>query len=158
MDDYVPPAVILLNGIDLQNEFDVVLNNLVLAFPKGKITPDVSSNIVSTQTYADDYIFAQKAMFKLQEDYFLYKNSILKNSEEVLIKIKKLDDQIDALDNENKVLKDKLFSLKSSSYSAAGMLDDSKLSRNQLLLGNIFLFIIVSSVGYIYYKKTTGNS
>ena len=69
-----------------------------------------------------------------------------------------LDEQINTLDNENKVLTDKLSSLKSSSYSAKGMLDDSKLSRNQLMIGNVFLFVIVTGVGYIYYKKTTGNA
>ena len=158
MDDYVPPAVILLNGIDLQNEFDVTLNELVLTFPNGKFSPDVSSNNISSQTYGDDYNLAQNKMLQLQEDYFMYKNTILKNSQEVIMNIKMLDSQIDELDIEHKVLKDKLFNLKSSSYSAAGMLDDSKLTRNQLLLGNIFLFIIVSSVGYIYYKKNTGNS
>ena len=43
MDDYVPPERIIIpasnlidNGIDLQNEFDLALNELVVTFPTGK--------------------------------------------------------------------------------------------------------------------------
>ena len=164
MDDYVPPERIIIpasnlidNGIDLQNEFDLALNELVVTFPTGKLTPDISSNFTPTQTYGQEYNKALTRMLQLQEKYFMYKNSILQNSKNVLKEISVLDEQINTLDNENKVLTDKLSSLKSSSYSAKGMLDDSKISRNQLLLGNICLFLIVSSVGYIYYKKRNGN-
>jgi hypothetical protein len=164
MDDYVPPERIIIpasnlidNGIDLQNEFDLALNELVATFPTGKLTPDISSNFTPTQTYGQEYNKALTRMLQLQEKYFMYKNSILQNSKNVLKEISVLDEQINTLDNENKVLTDKLSSLKSSSYSAKGMLDDSKISRNQLLLGNICLFLIVSSVGYIYYKKRNGN-
>lgn len=159
MDDYVAPPIILLeNGMDLQKEFDLVLNELVLSFPTGKVTPDLSSNYVPNKTYGEEYLTAQQRMIQLQEDYFMYRNKILKNNKMVVKKIEDLDSQINALDDENKVLKDKAISLRSSSYSAKGMLDDSKLSRNQLMVGNVFLFVIVTGVGYIYYKKTTGNA
>ena len=165
MDDYVPPQRVIIpasnlidDGIDLQNEFDLALNELVVTFPAGKVTPDISSNFTPTQTYGQEYNKALTRMLQLQEKYFMYKNSILQNSKNVLKEISILDEQINTLDNENKVLTDKLSSLKSSSYSAKGMLDDSKISRNQLLLGNICLFLIVSSVGYIYYKKRNGNA
>lgn len=158
MDDYVKPAPIILKGKDLQNEFDLALNELVATFPKGKFSPDAPSNFSPNKTYGQEYIEAQKRMIKLQEDYFMYKNDILKNSQSVLKDIILLDEKINSFDDQNKVLKDKLIDLKSSSFSSKGMLDDSKLSRNQLLLGNILLFFIVSSVGYTYYKKNTGNT
>ena len=64
-----------------------------------------------------------------------------------------IDDKINKLDDENKILKNQSASLKGSSYSAEGMLDDSKITRNQILIGNIFLFIIVAGGGFVYYKK-----
>ena len=158
MDDYVPPPIFIKDGKNLQNDFDVALNNLVATFPRGKYNPDVSSNFVSTQTYGQEYVAAQKIMLDLQEDFFLYKNSIVKNNQQIINDMNSLDTKINDLDIEIKTLKDQLDSLKGSSYSAEGMLDDSKLTRNQLLISNIILFLLISIFGTIYYKRFVKNA
>ena len=72
---------------------------------------------------------------------------------ELLNKMNSIDDQINVLDKENKKLSRKIDEMANSSYSAEGMLDDSQITRNQIFYGNIILFIIMMSGGYMYYKK-----
>ena len=67
--------------------------------------------------------------------------------------MKNIDDQVNILDQQNAILKNQVNELNNSGRSAEGMLDDSKITRNQILIGNIFLFIIVAGGGFVYYKK-----
>ena len=92
-------------------------------------------------------------MMALQNEYFMYKNSIIKNSQELMAKVNSVDDQINVLDAENKQLSIELDELASSSHSSEGLLDDSQITRNQMLYGNIVLFVIMAAGGFIYYKK-----
>jgi len=83
----------------------------------------------------------------------LYKDELIRNNQTIIKNMNTIDEQINKLDDENKNLKTQLASLKGSSYSAEGMLDDSKITRNQILVGNIFLCIIVAGGGFMYYKN-----
>ena len=94
MDDYVAPPIILLeNGMDLQKEFDLVLNELVLSFPTGKVTPDLSSNYVPNKTYGEEYLTAQQRMIQLQEEraknthqiYMNYKHGLMIISKQITL-------------------------------------------------------------------------
>ena len=64
-----------------------------------------------------------------------------------------LDSTIRSSDIKNKELLDKLNDLQSSTYSAEGLFDDAQLTRNQILFGNVVLFLAISAGGYISYKK-----
>ena len=63
--------------------------------------------------------------------------------------------RIRSTENKTKELLMKLNDLKSSSYSAEGLFDDAQLTRNQILIGNIVLFIVISVLGYIAYLNIT---
>ena len=56
------------------------------------------------------------------------------------------------------MLTTRIQSLKASGYSAEGLLNDTQLTRNQLYFGNIFLFLVMSGTGYLYYKKMSSAS
>jgi hypothetical protein len=81
-------------------------------------------------------------------------NNLVTNETNVMLKyVNGLDVTIRAIDIKNKKLLDKLNDLQSSTYSAEGLFDDAQLSRNQLLFGNVVLFLAISAGGYIGYKK-----
>ena len=82
---------------------------------------------------------------------------MLKESENLSKHGKDIDEKINEMEEKNKTLKAKLDSIKASSDSATGMLDDTQLTRNQLFVGNIFLFILLIGGGYVFYKKTNSE-
>jgi hypothetical protein len=149
-DNYVPPVFLTNEARDLNDRFYLILNNLVASFPNAKFKPTDSQNNKSNKAIYDENM---SQMLLLQNDYFMYRNQIIRESEELLKETKLIDDQINVLDKENKDLKNKLNDLASSSHSAEGMLDDAQITRNQLFYGNIVLFLIMVSGGFLYYKK-----
>jgi hypothetical protein len=149
-DDYVAPVFLTDEARDLNDRFYLILNNLVASFPNAKFKP---SDKQADKTNKAIYDENMGHMLSLQNDYFMYKNTVLRASEELLNDVKIIDDKINMLDAENKELKSKLNELAGSSHSAEGMLDDSQITRNQLFYGNIMLFIIMVSGGLLYYKK-----
>ena len=138
---------------ELNKNFLLLLDELVKTFPNSKLNPDkTSTNLADTnQELYDD---TMRKMMKLQNDFFIFKNEVMRMSDFNKAQIKDMDDKVDKIDSINKKLKDKLAGLKSSSYSAEGLFDDTQISRNELLYGNIFLFFVVLLGGIRVYKQT----
>ena len=146
LDDYVAPVFLTDTAKNLNDKFYLILNNLINTYPAGKLHGSDTSISDSTKTNLQVYQDHMSQMMQLQNQYFIYKNSIAKNSQDMLV-------FINVLDAANKNLTGQLASMSSSTQSAEGMLDDSQITRNQMLYGNIFLFGIMVGGGYIYYKK-----
>jgi hypothetical protein len=153
LDDYVAPVFLTDTAKILNDKFYLILNNLISTYPANKLIGSETSKIDSTKTNAQVYQDNMMQMMNLQNQYFIYKNSIAKNSQDMLVFMNSVDDQINVLDAKNKKLSDKLAAMSGSTYSAEGMLDDSQMTRNQVFYGNIVLFGIMATGGYMYYKK-----
>jgi hypothetical protein len=152
LDDYVAPVFLTDQAKDLNDRFYLYLNQLVNLYPESKLNPSVVP-INSTKTNLQLYNTVMSQMMALQNDYFLYKNLIMQTSHNLLKNVNNIDNQINELDRENKILTSQLNEMANSSQSAEGMLDDTQITRNQIFYGNIILFIIMVSGGYFYYKK-----
>ena len=152
LDDYVAPVFLTDQAKDLNDRFYLYLNQLVNLYPESKLNPRVVP-INSTKTNLQLYNTVMSQMMALQNDYFLYKNLIMQTSHNLLKNVNNIDNQINELDRENKILTSQLNEMANSSQSAEGMLDDTQITRNQIFYGNIILFIIMVSGGYFYYKK-----
>jgi len=153
LDDYVAPVFLTDQAKNLNDKFYLILNNLVESYPAGKLMPNETSIIDNKKTNIQIYNDNMAQMMKLQNDYFIYKNSIVKSSEDLMKYVNSVDDQINVFEKENKILSGQIEELANSSHSAEGMLDDSQITRNQLFYGNIILFLIMAAGGYTYYKK-----
>ena len=152
-DDYIPPVFLTDGARDLNDRFYLILNNLVAAFPYSKIKPTDRTPDNNSITNKADYDTNMALMLQLQNDYFIYKNSVVSNSDAVLQKMVTIDNQVNILDKKNAILRARVNELTNSGHSAEGMLDDSQITHNQMFYGNVILFIIIASGGYIYYKK-----
>jgi hypothetical protein len=158
LDDYTDPVFLTDQAKDLNDRFYLLLNNLVASYPDAKLNPSVTSAIDNKQTNQQVYNSNMGEMIKLQNDYFMYKNTIVKSSQDLMTFVNSVDDQINVLDAENMNLKKQLDEMANSTNSAEGMLDDSQLTRNQIFYGNIILLIIMVGGGYMYYKKVISSS
>jgi len=153
VDDYKGPVFLTDKARDLNDRFYLILHDLFTSFPNAKLNPTAKPNNTTTNKQAYDATMAQ--MIELQNEYFLYKNSVVFASEDLLRQVNVVDDQINVLDTQNAALRGRLNDTINSSRSAEGMLDDSQLTRNQLLYGNVALFIFMCAMatgGYVYYK------
>jgi hypothetical protein len=157
VDNYTAPIFLTDEAKALNDRFYLLLNEVVTAFPDGKFNPTKFSVQDRTKTNKYMYDLAMANMLQIQNEYFLYKNDVVKSSEGVLTYIKEIDAIISIMDEENGGLIKTLKELKSSSHSAEGLFDDTQISRNELLYGNIFLFIIIVVGGFSVYKKLGGN-
>ena len=131
---------------DLIDRFYLIMNKIIKSYPSTKLYPNDTANM---SVYND----SMARMEKLQNEYFLYKNSIIKASEDIQRDIINSNDNINALEGQNKILKVQYENLKSSAYSAEGLFDDAQISRNQLLVGNFILFGLMAGGGFMYYKS-----
>ena len=131
---------------DLNDRFYLIMNKIIKSYPSTKLYPNDTANM---SVYND----SMARMEKLQNEYFLYKNSIVKASEDIQRDIINSNDIINALEGQNKILKVQYENLKSSAYSAEGLFDDAQISRNQLLVGNFILFGLMAGGGFMYYKS-----
>jgi hypothetical protein len=143
-DTFVSPFALTDQTKDLNDKFYLILNELVKTFPSSK-----SSDAAARATYDAN----MQMMEKLQNDYFLYKNDIIRANETLQENITSANEKINVLENQSKLLKLQLTNLKDSSKSAEGLFDDAQISRNELLISNIILFGIMAGGGYMYYKS-----
>jgi hypothetical protein len=141
----------------LNDRFHLLLFNIVTAYPERKLHPSAVSIADPSKTNKEWYDENMADMMHLQNEYFMLKNNIVKTSEDLMIVVNKIDDKINALDSENLELTKQLDGMADSTYSAEGMLDDSQITRNQLFYGNIVLFVIMATGGYMYYKKVSNT-
>lgn len=131
----------------LNDRFYLIMNKIVESYPSTKLNPSDSN--FNKRIYNEN----MRKMENLQNEYFLYKNEVMKITENIQNDIIGGNDEINALEAQNKVLRLHYDSLKSSSYSAEGLFDDAQISRNQLLVSNTILFCIIAGGGFMYYKK-----
>ena len=96
-------------------------------------------------------------MLELQNEYFMFNNTITKETNNMLDYLTNLDKNIQSIDINNKNLLSRLSDLKSSSHSAEGLFDDAILSRNEILFGNTVLFLAISAGGYLGYNMIKNN-
>jgi hypothetical protein len=157
LDKYVAPVFLTDQAKNLNDRFYLLLTNLVNSYPDSKLNPSLMSETDPSRTNIQVYNSNMADMMALQNEYFMYKNSIIKSSQELMAKVNSVDDQINVLDAENRQLSIELDELASSSHSSEGLLDDSQITRNQMLYGNIVLFVIIAAGGFIYYKKVTNK-
>jgi hypothetical protein len=143
---YVAPVFFTDKAKELNDKFYITLNNLVAAYPNAKYRSDQAA----LQT---DYTNFMNEMHDLQSEYFLYRNDVLVASDTLSKKGQDLDREINTLNTQIQATKVKIDNLKNSGYSAEGMLDDKKLTRNQVFFGNMVLFLILSISAYMFYKK-----
>jgi hypothetical protein len=151
-DNYIAPSFFTVRAKELNDKFYVILPTIVNNYPNMRKNLNDATN---TNTLAYNEGISQMKL--LQSEYFLYKNDMLKESENLSKHGKDIDEKINEIEEKNKTLKAKLDSIKASSDSATGMLDDTQLTRNQLFVGNIFLFILLIGGGYVFYKKTNSE-
>ena len=151
-DDYIAPIFLTDKAKELNDRFYLKLNEIVKHFPKAKFKPDEPYIEDRSKTNKLIYNEMMKNMMLLQNEYFVYKNDISRESQDLLKYINDLDSKILKLDSETNKLNNKLKELKGSSHSAEGLFDDAQITRNELLVGNIFLFIVISVGGFFGYK------
>ena len=158
MSDMINSGLLTNKAKDLNDRFFLLLNEIVKIFPDAKIKPTVMSTYDKSKTNKQLYDFSIDQMLKLQTEYFMFNNLVTRETNGMLKKVTKLDSDIRASDNKNKELQHELNDLKGSTYSAEGLFDDAQISRNQLLFGNVVLFLAISAGGYIGYKKIIQQS
>ena len=95
------------------------------------------------------YLNSKSQLQNMSRDLFLATNSIDKN-------IENKNSQINKLDSEIKILKDKLDSLTNSNDAGAGLLTDTELLHNQKYTGNWILFGTI--LGLCYMNKSIVNT
>jgi len=137
----------------LNDKFYIQLNETVKSYPSSKASPDGIAIYNRSETNEEMHKANMSKMLNLQNEYFIYKNDVIKSNETIQSEIKEIDTQLNGLEAQNKVLTTQLESLKGSSYSAEGLFDDAQITRNQLFFSNIVLFGTIAGIGYMYYKK-----
>lgn len=153
MGDMINSNLLTDKANNLNDRFFLILNEIVKVFPEAKINENGSSRYDISQTNKEVYDTLMQEMLKLQTEYFMFNNLVTKETNGMLKHINGLDSSIQSVDNKNKELLERLNELKGSSYSAEGLFDDAQLTRNQILFGNVVLFIVISVGGYVSYRK-----
>jgi hypothetical protein len=147
-----PPIVLTDKAKDLNDKFYLILNEVVKTYPTAKLHGDNPSKFDRKQTNNAVYDANMEQLVNLQNDYFLYKNDVVRSTEAIEQIIQSTDKQINGLEVQNKILSTQLAGLKSSSYSAEGLFDDAQITRNQLLISNFIIFGVMCGGGFLYYK------
>ena len=124
---------------ELNQRYFLIIDEVVKTYPNYKIKEN-------NDMLQDSYKKNLGNLQKLQAEFFLFKNNINKNTETLNDDIKQIDEKIYELDENNKILKQKLDSLTNSDNAAYGMLEDSKHLYKLKSMGNSFLMIIIISI------------
>ena len=151
IDNYAMPSFLTARAKELNDKFYLILNIIIEYYPKQRLLDDTLQSTAVNENVLK-YRDGLSKMMTLQNEYFLYKNDLLKESESLSRYGKDLDAKINEYEEKNKNIKEKLSAIKASSNSAVGMLDDTQLTRNQLSVGDSILFILTAIGGYMLYK------
>jgi hypothetical protein len=152
MGDMINSNLLTTKAKDLNDRFFLLLNEIVKVFPGAQLNPTKMAQYDSERTNKEIYDYSINEMLKLQTEYFMFNNLVTKETNDIFTRLSDLDNNIRSTDTKNKELMTRLNDLKGSSYSAEGLFDDAQLTRNQILVGNIILFITISAGGYIGYN------
>ena len=131
---------------ELNQRYTIIIDEVVKTYPSHK-----ANTIINSQE--DAYKQNINNLQKLQEEFFILKNSLNKDTDVLQKNIKEIDEKIYILEEENKKLKAELTLLNNSDNAAHGRLTDSRTLYNQQLLGNLLIFLSFSGITYLYYRK-----
>ena len=148
-----PPIVLIDESKALNDKFYLILNELVKTYPTSRLNPSTPSRFNQKKTNRDVFNNSMKLMISLQNDYFLFKNDVVRGTENIEKIIEITDKKINTLEAQNKILSAQLKNLKSSYHSAEGLFDDAQITRNQLFFSNIVLFGTIAGLGYMFFKS-----
>jgi len=157
MDNQIDTNLLTTKAKELNDRFFLLLNEIVKVFPDSKINPETASIYDLEKNNKEMYNEAMNKMLELQNEYFMFNNTITKETNNMLDYLTNLDKNIQSIDINNKKLLSRLSDLKSSSHSAEGLFDDAILSRNEILFGNTVLFLAISAGGYLGYNMIKNN-
>lgn len=146
MNNFVASVFFTDKAKELNDNFYLTLDDVVNSYPNAKIKPDQYTNNA-------DYVEALAALIRIQSEYFMFNNDVVKESEALMKYGHELDKKITVLEDENKHIEAQLADMESSGHSAEGLLDDAQTTRNQLFFENIILFVMVVGGGYFFYKR-----
>lgn len=155
MDDDEDTSLLLFKQAEmLHMRFSNILGEIVKVFPEAKLHPNNISGYDKARSNKEFYDENMRKMMKLQNDFFLFKNEVMRASDKIKTRVLEIDVLVNAIDIENAEINARLEELKNSSYSAEGLFDDAQISRNEMWYGNLFLFIVILG-GVISAYKTT---
>ena len=148
-----PPIVFTAQAKQLNDKFYLTLNEIIKTYPIAQLKPTINSQYDRSQTNKSVFNSNMNKMLRLQNEYFIFKNTVVSSTENIQKEIAETDKKITILENQNKVLKLQLDNLKTSSHSAEGLFDDAQITRNELLFSNFLLFGVMCGGGFMYYKS-----
>jgi hypothetical protein len=132
---------------ELSQRYAIIIDEIVKTYPSYKANPQFNA-------YSQAYEKNISNLEQLQAEYFLFKNTLGKDTEELQKAIKQIDDMLYELEEAIKVLREELAYLKNSDNAAHGRLTDSKTLYRQQLLGNWLLALSLSGLTYNLLKTT----
>ncbi len=141
------PSYFNQNIKELNQRYFLIIDEIVKTFPKYKSSPKLNS-------FEEPYNKNINNLRNLQAEYFLLKNNLNKNTDELQKEIKQIDDVLYVLEEEIKVLTRELRDLNNSDNAASGMFTDSRNLYNIQFFGNTILFIIIFSMGVSSFSST----
>ena len=135
----------------LNADYSVILNELTNSFPYAKAYP-------KTDKYTSQYTKDEANLTKLQSDLFLLLENLQNDITNVSDSISRIVKQINKVEIDNGKLMLELQTLSDLSEGAIEMYNDSNFIYNYKYYENVVFFLIISGLGYTFYKSMTkGN-
>lgn len=134
---------------EINDGFYLILDQLVTLIPNYRTYPNLT-------VYSEKYGKNLQNFKENQSDFFMLKNDMEIDLDIINKNIENKNSQINKLDLEIKLLKDKLDYLKNSNDAGEGMLTDTELMHNQKYTGNWILLITI--LGLCYMNKSIVNT
>ena len=134
---------------EINDGFYIILDELVTITPNYRTYPKVN-------VYSENYGKSLQDFKANQADFFMLKNEMENDLDIIDKNIENKNSQINKLDSEIKILKDKLDSLTNSNDAGAGLLTDTELLHNQKYTGNWILLGTI--LGLCYMNKSIINT
>lgn len=126
---------------ELNQRYEIIIDEIINTYPNYKSNPKFNA-------YSQAYATNMSNLQQLQTEYFLFKNKLSKDTDELQKDIKQIDEMLYELEKEIKVKREKYAFLKNSDNAAHGRLTDSNTLYKQQLLGNWLLLLIFSGMTY----------
>lgn len=134
---------------EINDGFYLILDELVSLLPNYRTYPNLT-------VYSEKYGKSLQNFKENQSDFFMLKNEMETDLDTIDKNIENKNSQINKLDLEIKLLKDKLDSLTNSNDAGEGMLTDTELLHNQKYTGNWILLGTI--LGLCYMNKSLVNT
>ena len=134
---------------EINDGFYLILDELVSLLPNYRTYPNLT-------VYSEKYGKSLQNFKEKQYYFFMLKNEMETDLDTIDKNIENKNSQINKLDLEIKLLKDKLDSLTNSNDAGEGMLTDTELLHNQKYTGNWILLGTI--LGLCYMNKSLVNT